>query len=68
MGSDLEFYYGWPLLARMQAGGNSAPGLWPLCGAVAVPVTRVFSPYVVQAGWARPRVRTGLLCSVQPGW
>jgi len=47
--------------------GNSAPGRWPFCGAVAVPVTRVFSPYVVQAGWARPRVRAGLLLQRSTG-
>ena len=47
--------------------GNPAPGLWPFCGAVAVPVTRVFSPYVVQAGWARPRVRAGLLLQRSTG-
>jgi hypothetical protein len=40
----------------------------PSGGAVAVPVTRVFSPCVVQAGWAGPRVRAGLPYSVQPGW
>jgi hypothetical protein len=39
----------------------------PFRGAVAAPVTRVFSPYVVQAGSARPRVRAGLPDSVQPG-
>jgi hypothetical protein len=30
-GSDLGFYYGWPLLGgvrRMRAWGNSAPGQW----------------------------------------
>ena len=32
----------------------------PFRGAVAAPVTRVFSPYVVQTGSARPRVRAGL--------
>jgi hypothetical protein len=47
--------------------GNSAPGRWPFCGAVAVPVTRVFSPYVVQAGSARPRVRAGLLLQRSTG-
>jgi len=36
-----------------RAGGRSAARF-------AVPVTRVFSPYVVQAGSARPRVRAGL--------
>jgi len=48
--------------------GNRAPGLWPLCGAGAVPITRVFSPYVVQAGWARPRRGRACSYSVQPGW
>jgi len=46
---------------------NSAPGRWPFCGAVAVPVTRVFSPYVVQAGSARPGVRAGLLLQRSTG-
>ncbi len=32
----------------------------PFRSAGAAPVTRVFSPYVVQAGSARPRVRAGL--------
>jgi len=39
----------------------------PFRSAVAVPVTRVFSPYVVQAGWARPRVRAGLLLQRSTG-
>jgi len=47
--------------------GNSAPGRWPFCGGVPVPVTRVFSPYVVQAGSARPRVRAGLLLQRSTG-
>ena len=47
--------------------GNSAPAWRPFCGAVAVPVTRVFSPYVVQAGSARPRVRAGLLLQRSTG-
>jgi hypothetical protein len=42
-------------------------GSLPFGGAVAVPVTRVFSPYVVQAGWARPRVRAGLLLQRSTG-
>jgi len=54
-------------IRRIRAWGNPAPGLWPFCGAVAVPVTRVFSPYVVQAGWARPRVRAGLLLQRSTG-
>jgi len=32
MGSDLGFYYGWPLLGGRSPGagmGNSAPGRWP---------------------------------------
>ena len=39
----------------------------PFRSAVAVPVTRVFSPYVVQAGWARPQVRAGLLLQRSTG-
>jgi hypothetical protein len=37
-------------------------------GAARVPVTRVFSLYVVQAGSACPRMRAGLPDSVQPSW
>ena len=44
-------------------------GVMIFCGAVGVPVSRVFSLYVVQAGSAGPAVR-GPACpdSVQPSW
>ena len=53
----------------LRACGGSAPRDGRFADAVAVPVTRVFSPYVVQAGSACPHAcGQGCSYSVQPGW
>ena len=58
--------YGWRWLLRAWRCGPAAgmrkfrAGRWPSAARSRVPVTRVFSLYVVQAGSACPRVRAGL--------
>ncbi len=55
--------------AWLRACWRAAPGRWPCRGRLRVPVTRVFSLYVVQAGSAWPAAgRQACSYSVQPSW